>query len=93
MSMSTHVVGIVPADDKYNLMREIWELCTKAGIAPPDDVDDFFHGERPDGTGVQIDIKSLDAVESWSEEGASGFQVDITKLPENIRFIRFFNSW
>ena len=93
MSMSTHVVGIVPADEKYNLMREIWELCTKAGISAPDDVYDFFQDEEPDEKGVQIDIKRSDAVESWSEEGASGFQVDITKLPENIRFVRFYNSW
>lgn len=91
--MSTHVVGIVPADEKYNLMREIWDLCVRADIDTPDEVYDFFRHEVPDGTGVQIDIKSLGAVEAWGDEGRSGFQVDITKLPDGVRFIRFYNSW
>ncbi len=93
MSMKMNVVGIMAADEKYNLMREIWDMCVKADIDPPDEVYDFFRHEEPDGTGLQIDIKNSGAVETWGEEEKSGFQVDITKLPEGVRFIRFYNSW
>lgn len=90
MGMLTHVVGIIPADEKYELMKTIWELCKKAGIEPPSEVSDFFDGEEPDGTGVIVTLNA-DCAEQWSTDDAWCIQVDVSKLPEHVRYVRFYN--
>ena len=92
MSMSTHVVGFKPADSKWKKMKAVWDACTAAGVDPPNEVEDFFDGIYPgDDPGMSVDIKS--AVAEWSDEGCSGHEVDVTKLPKDVTVIRFFNSW
>ena len=95
MGMSTSVYGIVPADEKFNQMKKIWEMCEQANVAIPEDVVDFFDGERPDGTGVVIYLNedTVDAVTEWGADMQSGYEVDISKLDPKIKIIRFANSW
>lgn len=91
MSMSTHVIGIIPADEKYKLMQEIWVSCHKAGICPPQEVLDFFQGSPPNGKGVEVELKGACAVE-WSGMDGYGIDVDIRVLPPDVRIIRFCHS-
>lgn len=91
MSMSTHIVGFRPADESWNNMKEIWEACTKAKVKIPDDVMKFFDGEAPgDKPGCEISIKK--AVADWGDDYRSGYELDISKLPEGVSKIRFYNS-
>ena len=92
MSMSTHVVGFKPADDKWKKMKTVWDACIAAHTELPASVDEFFDGQYPgDSPGMSVDIKK--AATEWSDDGCSGYDVDVTKLPKDVTVVRFFNSW
>jgi hypothetical protein len=95
--MSTHVEGFIPPDEKFNKMFRAYEACEVAGIRPPKEVTDFFNGVAPDPAGVRIslnyDKKYKDAVTEYNEDDGQGYEIDLTKLPKDIKVIRFTNSW
>ncbi|MFA6433029.1 MAG: hypothetical protein WCV82_04460 [Candidatus Paceibacterota bacterium] len=93
MSMSTHVVGFRPADDKWEKMRAVYDACQAAGTQLPASVAQFFGFEPPDERGVEVNIEKTDAVSEWQEDMREGIEVDITKLPENVTVIRFYNAY
>ena len=92
MSMSTHVVGYRVADAKWAKMKAAWEACEAAGVPAPADVIRFFEGEDPgDKPGMEVSIKA--AVTDWGDAGRSGYQIDVTKLPPDVKVLRFYNCW
>ena len=44
MGMSTHLIGLIPADAKYKKMRAIWENCYEYDIRIPPEVEKYFEG-------------------------------------------------
>jgi len=92
MGMSTYVVGFKPPDDKWNKMKEIWETCEGADVSIPDEVFDFFEYEEP-GDKPVMEVKLGDACKEWGNESSKGYEVDVSKLPKDVKFIRFVNSW
>lgn len=93
MSMSTHIVGFRPADDKWRKMKAVYDACQDAGTQVPDSVIRFFDYAPPDEAGVEVDIEKTDAVTEWRGDMREGFEVDLTQLPEGITVIRFYNSY
>jgi len=94
MGMSTHIQGIVPPDDKWKKMKEAYDACNKAGIDIPEEIEAFFNYEIPDDKGVIIEVENHEAVQKCSpHEMAEGYEVEIAKLPKNVKFIRFYNSY
>lgn len=93
MSMSTHVIGFRPPDKRWKEMKEVYDTCIKAKVGIPEEVDDFFGNMKPDESGVKIEIEETGAVEEWNDDYNQGFQVDITKLPKDLKYVRFYNSW
>ena len=91
MSMSTFIFGIVPPDKEYKRMKAVWDVCTEAGIEIPEAVDAFFEYEKPEENGMKIGI--TDIVSNCSEPYTTGYEIDLSKLPEKVKFIRFVNSW
>ena len=91
MSMSTYIIGFRPPNDEWTKMKRVYDTCVVAGVGIPNEVDDFFNGEKPDPAGVEVNIKS--ALEEYHDNCSSGFQVDLQKLPKGIKFLRFVNSW
>ena len=91
MSMSTHVMGFHPPDEKWKRMKTIWNACVIADVPVPEEVMEFFGDKDPDDAGVEIGLGS--AVRDFSREGESGFDVILSKLPKSIDRIRFYNSW
>lgn len=89
MGMSTHVIGIAPPDETWKKMKAIFDACEEAGVKVPGDVMKFFNHENPDPDGVKIEIKG----EKWSDDGASGIQIDLKTLPAHVRYVRFYNAW
>lgn len=57
MGMSTHVVGFIPPDEKWQKMKAVWDACRAAGVEVPEDVCDFFEGGEPDPAGVEVMLK------------------------------------
>jgi hypothetical protein len=94
MSMSTHVIGFRPADEKWKKMKAVWDTCKQAGIEPPDEVDDFFGGSPPDDAGVEVDLEDYECCSNWNDNiSREGFEINLDKLPKGIKIIRFYNSY
>jgi len=94
MSMSTNIYGVIPADTHYKKMAAIWHQCEDAKVTIPKEVVNFFHGEPPDDDGILIDLEQLPCCKVYSgEESAEGVEIDISRLPENVKKIRFYNSF
>lgn len=92
MSMSTHIVGFRQADEEWNNKKTVWETCEMAGVEVPQEVIDFFDGEAPaDKPGMEVEL-SGDACKNYQGEYESGFEVDVSKLPKGVQFIRFYIS-
>jgi hypothetical protein len=88
--MSTRVVGIVPADENYKKMLQVYDVCESAGIEPPVEVMEFFNYDTPSRDGMEVHI---DAVEVNSVEMQDAFVVDLKTLPKKITKIKFINSY
>lgn len=101
MGASMHVVGIKPADKKFNEMKAIYDACTKAGVEIPESVSEFFDHEKPDDAGVIIPLfneyslapKHFDAVTKYHGDSESGFEIDVTLLPSDIKKVRFYTAY
>lgn len=93
MGMSTHIVGIKPPDAKWSRMKSIYDACIAAQVTLPKEVVAFFDGEVPDDRGVLVYIERLPCVSKVNDASGSGFTVDITKLPPDVKEIQFLNSW
>ncbi len=91
MGMSTHVVGFVPPDEKWEKMKQAYDACKELGIQPPNEVVEFFGHVAPDPRGVKVDIEV--ATKEWSGDMRSGLEVEIAKIPKHVKVIRFFNSY
>lgn len=93
MGMSTHVIGFRPPDKQYKEYQKIYEACTKAKISVPKEVSDFFDGYEPDDEGFEVDLEDEECVSEWNDEYRSGFEIDISLLPKDMKIIRVYNSW
>lgn len=91
MSMSTHCYGIRPPDEKWKQMKAVYDACIVAGTSIPREVDLFFDGERPDDAGVVVILDRLTT--EHREEMVNGLQLDLAKLPSDIKYIRFVNVY
>ena len=93
MGMSTHIYGVIPADAQYKKMAAIWHQCEDMGVKIPNEVIKFFNGETPDNKGVLVDLKKKDCCAEYTAEMCEGVEIDISRLPTNVKFIRFYNSF
>lgn len=94
MGMCTYLIGFKPKDNKFNAMKLVYEACEHAKIPPPKEVVDFFEGYNPDDSGVRVDNFPEGAMCKWNDNnGSEGIEVNLDKLPSDIRILRFVNSW
>lgn len=93
MSMSTHVVGFRPPDAKWKRMKSVYETCIKADVPIPEEVSTYFDDEEPDEAGVEINLEDTEACSEWSYSASEGYEIDVTKLPKDLKIIRVYNSY
>jgi len=93
MSMCTYVYGIAPADEKFRQMKSIYDNCVAAKIPIPEEVSKFFNYETPEENGVNINLRETKAVKEFKDDSREGLIVDLSKLPEHVKFLKFCNSW
>lgn len=96
MGMSTHVVGFRAVNDEWRRMKAVWDACRAARVPVPSEVSLFFGGSEPDPAGAEVDQAGLvrcGAVRKWTEEGRSGFEVLVDKLPPGVTVVRVYNAW
>ena len=89
MSMSTYVVGFRPPDKKWKEMKEVYDACVKAKIGIPEDVNKFFGFNHPDPKGIEVEIPHKE----YNCEMGGGVEIEVSKIPKDIAFIRFYNQW
>ena len=87
--MSTTIIGFKPPDKKWKEMKAIYDACVKADIEVPDKVVKFFEYEPPDDKGVQVELPAKE----WSDEASEGFELEVDKIPKDVKILRFYNSW
>ena len=94
MSMTQHIFGFKPVDEKWREMKQVWDACKIAHVEIPDEVCDFFDGQDPNNLpGIEVDLEETEAVDNWGDEGRSGFEVDLSKLPDDIKFLRIYVAY
>lgn len=93
MGMSSYVYGIKKADKKFKEMLEVYNTCKKAGVTIPKEVIEYFNDETPDEKGVIVDLSEHECFTEGGDDGRDFFNVDIDKLPKDIKIIRFVNSY
>ncbi len=94
MGMSTCIVGFVPPDEKWDKMKTIYNACVAADIEIPTEVDKYFDYNNPNKIpGLEINIEHLATDYTDDDLSCEGVELDLSKLPEKIKFIRFYNSY
>lgn len=99
-----HVVGIKPPDERWKKMKAVYDACVAAEAKVPKEVDDYFDNEPPDESGVVVDLSNCmrrasgalghhPSVTEWSDEDSCGCEIDISKLPKDVKIVRVFQSW
>ncbi len=93
MGMSTHAVGFRQADERWNQMKAVWEACEVSGTAIPIEVEQFFNSDPPeDKPGMEVPLDATCCFE-FSSDDDHGYEIDVSKLPKDVKFIRVYNSW
>ena len=97
MSMSTRVYGVRELEGKFAKMLAAKQACDAAELGYPAALNDYFIGEVGESaeyltkrmSSVNINV----AVTETTSDGVDGFEVDLSKLPEGVKAIRFENSY
>lgn len=89
MGSHTYVKGIVPPDAKWKQMKAAYDACKTAGVEPPREVEEFFNYQRPNDLGAEIDIPTMHSTDDCRDF----YDIDVSKLPPNIKIIRVVNSY
>lgn len=100
MGMSTHVVAFISDDDPtYQKHKKISEVCMEADVSLPKETAEYFGCGTEKLDEFQLDDMLSEKLEieiktkEWGDDGRSGYEIDVTKLPKEVHKIRFYNSW
>lgn len=91
MNMSTHVYGLTTPTAKVIQMREVDAACAIAGIKTPSEVVDYLKLNDPEGG--EINLERLPCCKEYNDDRQDGFEINVASIPDNIKTIRFFNSY
>lgn len=99
MGMSTHVVGYKPRDDEWEAKLKVYNSCIESDTELPDSIQEFFeevldNGDDPNETpGSEVDVTKCGALSVYSADMQNGYDIDISKLPPDVKVIRVYNSY
>jgi len=91
MSHHLNINGFTEPSTEWLEMKAAYDACDKAGVRIPEEVQQYFHYEPPKHPGQPIDITK--AVTPYRGDMEEGFDVDISKLPPNVKLVRFHVSY
>ncbi len=91
MSAMLVISGIIPADEKWNKMKGIYDSCVSMNISVPEEVLEFFDYGKPDDKGREIYL--TDTEYEWHDENYSGYEIELSKIPKDIKYIRVYISY
>lgn len=98
MGMSSHIQGFIPdTDSNYLRHKKVLLVCLEANVELPKETAEYFGSKSPDKylleekLGVRLEMGVH--YEKYSADMTDGFEVDITKLPQGVTKLRFYNSY
>ena len=93
MKVSTHVSGARDLDGKFSKMMAVKLACDAVPVDYPLEVKQYFGMNADDGEEhLRKEMASVDisgAVLLYNEDGAYGYEVDLSKLSDEAKKIRF----
>ncbi len=97
MGMSTSVVAFRDMGGEFTRMVEVKLFCEAHHVSYPKEVQDYFGSNVIESVETLRDeLLTVDlggALTEWQDESAQGYEVDVTKLPSEVKTLRFYNSW
>lgn len=94
--MSTTIVGIRDLDGQFQKMMEVKKACEAAGIGYPEEVRQYFKYPEESERMLREEMESMDidiAVKKSSNDYSNIWEVDLSKLPKEVKKIQFRNSY
>lgn len=98
VSTVTTIAGVIPADEQYKKMLQVFDACKAAGIECPEAVSeyfrlgDFLEDYNPPHDGMEIDLEDVPGlITEYGDEdeyGGAYYDIDVSKIPDNIQKIR-----
>lgn len=97
MSMTTSIVGIRDLSQQFDSMIKLKLACEEAGVPYPEELKDWFgtnYNEPVECLRELCESVNIDcSVRVYKKECIDGFEVDLSKLPLDVKSIRFENVY
>lgn len=95
MGMNTYYYGLKDPTERYLAMKAVRDNCSLLGIEEPAEVEEFLDGKYGSSEGGERVEIPQDAVSDYDNPAVleHGIEVELEKLPSEIKKIRFVNSW
>jgi len=96
MSMSTRVTGVRDLDKRFRQMIDVKLACETAKVNYPQDVEDYFSTPGESEGYLREEMETIDIKDAVKEEvwdGSDSWLVSLDKLPDDVKAIRFTNSY
>jgi hypothetical protein len=92
--MSTRIEAFIPDTDKeYQKHKAIYDLCVKSRVSLPKETEEYFHGCDVPEDKLKVNLQKNIHYTLYNGDMSSGFDVDLSKLPQGVTKLRFYNSW
>jgi hypothetical protein len=93
MSVSCEVKGLKPITDDYKKRLEIYKSCIELKISPPEEIRKYFeYDSEPCDEGIIVCLEE-DAVSESIGYTSVYYDVDLSKLPDDVTKVRFEISY
>lgn len=97
MSVSTSIVGVRDLSKKFDSMIKLKLACEETGVPYPKELKDYFGSSYEESVeylrGICETVKIDEAVKEYKKDMIDGFEVDLSKLPFEVKSIRFENVY
>lgn len=96
MGMSSSVAGVRDLDGTFAKMAAVKKACDDAKVAYPQELKAYFKHPGESIEYLRSEMESVDiavAVIERSEGAVNFWEVNLAKLPEGVKAIRFSNSY
>ena len=89
MILRCTIIGIIPTDERFEKIRNIYNAYVEAGMRVPTNIMEYFDNKNPnDVTELDVDINM--ALHRTSGPDGEIFEIELSRLPRtDITAIRF----
>ena len=87
MSTSVYFHGIVEPNEEFKKKYMAFVACQDAGVDPPDELWDYFNGDRPNPSGLVVRIESREVQVSKYQYVQ---EIDLKSLRPDISKIQIY---